>query len=201
MFQTAAQKIADRLCRQDIIEDTDKELYVYGFNMLITVSLNIISTIIIGLLFGMVFESIAFLAAYIPLRSYAGGYHARTPLRCYIISLLLIVLILLALRSIGASVLALFVLSAIGTIICVTMSPVEDVNKTLDETEIKVYRKKTLIILSAEMIIFIISIFVLMKLAAVISIALSLEGIMLILGKIVNIQFKSTNSTTKEENI
>lgn len=183
MFQTTAQKITDRLCRQDIIEDTDKELYVYGFNMLLTVSLNIISTIIIGLLFGMVFESIAFLVAYIPLRSYAGGYHARTPLRCYIISLLLIVLILLTLRLIRESVLALFVLSTIGTIICVTMSPVEDVNKPLDEAEIKVYRKKAMIILAAEIIILIISIFALMKLAAVISTSLALEGIMLILGK------------------
>lgn len=183
MFQTTAQKIADRLCKQDIIEDADKELYVYGFNMLLTVSLNIISTIIIGLLFGMVFESIAFLVAYIPLRSYAGGYHARTPLRCYIISLLLIVLILLTLRLIRESVLALFVLSTIGTIICVTMSPVEDVNKPLDEAEIKVYRKKAMIILAAEIIILIISIFALMKLAAVISTSLALEGIMLILGK------------------
>lgn len=201
MFQTTAQKITDRLCSQDIIEGADKELYEYGFNMLLTVSLNIISTIIIGLLFGMVFESIAFLVAYIPLRSYAGGYHARTPLRCYIISLLLIVLILLTLRLIRESVLALFVLSTIGTIICVTMSPVEDVNKPLDEAEIKVYRKKAMIILAAEIIILIISIFALMKLAAVISTSLALEGIMLVLGKITNTQFKSTNSTTKEENI
>ena len=184
MFQTTAQKITDRLCSQDIIEDADKELYEYGFNMLLTVSLNIISTIIIGLLFGMVFESIAFLVAYIPLRSYAGGYHARTPLRCYIISLLLIVLILLTLKLIGESVLALFVLSSIGTIICVTMSPVEDVNKPLDEAEIKVYRKKAMIILAAEIIILIISIFALMKLAAVISTSLALEGAMLVLGKI-----------------
>ena len=184
MFQTTAQKITDRLCSQDIIEDADKELYVYGFNMLLTVSLNIISTIIIGLLFGMVFESIAFLVAYIPLRSYAGGYHARTPLRCYIISLLLIVLILLTLRLIRESVLALFVLSTIGTIICVTISPVEDVNKPLDEAEIKVYRKKAMIILAAEIIILIISIFALMKLAAVISTSLALEGAMLVLGKI-----------------
>lgn len=184
MFQTTAQKITDRLCSQDIIEDADKELYAYGFNMLLTVSLNIISTIIIGLLFGMVFESIAFLVAYIPLRSYAGGYHARTPMRCYIISLLLIVLILLTLKLIGESVLALFILSGIGTIICVTMSPVEDVNKPLDEAEIKVYRKKAMIILAAEIIILIISIFALMKLAAVISTSLALEGAMLVLGKI-----------------
>ena len=201
MFQTTAQKITDRLCSQDIIEDADKELYAYGFNMLLTVSLNIISTIIIGLLFGMVFESIAFLVAYIPLRSYAGGYHARTPLRCYIISLLLIVLILLTLNLIGESVLALFILSGIGTIICVTMSPVEDANKPLDGIEKQVYRKKAMIILAIEIIILIISIFALMKLAAVISTSLALEGIMLVLGKIINTQFKSTNSTTKEENI
>ena len=38
-----------------------------------------------------VFESIAFLVFYIPLRSYAGGYHASTPWRCYFISIVFII--------------------------------------------------------------------------------------------------------------
>lgn len=53
----------------------------------ITVLINLISTIVIGVIAGNVFESIAFLVFYIPLRSYAGGYHASTPRRCYFISI------------------------------------------------------------------------------------------------------------------
>lgn len=53
----------------------------------ITVLLNLISTIVIGVIASNVFESIAFFVFYIPLRSYAGGYHASTPRRCYFISI------------------------------------------------------------------------------------------------------------------
>ena len=53
----------------------------------ITVLLNLISTIVIGVIVGKVFESIAFLVFYIPLRSYVGGYHASTPRSCYFISI------------------------------------------------------------------------------------------------------------------
>lgn len=56
-----------------IISESDFDLFEYGFNMGITVLLNLISTIVIGVIAGEVFESIAFLVFYIPLRSYAGG--------------------------------------------------------------------------------------------------------------------------------
>lgn len=44
-----------------IISESDFDLYEYGFNMGITVLLNLISTIVIGVIVGKVFESIAFL--------------------------------------------------------------------------------------------------------------------------------------------
>ena len=85
MFKKTACKITQRLCEKGIISESDFDLYEYGFNMGITVLLNLISTIVIGVIVGKVFESIAFLVFYIPLRSYAGGYHASTPRRCYFI--------------------------------------------------------------------------------------------------------------------
>lgn len=87
MFKKTACKITQRLCEKDIISERDFDLYEYGFNMGITVLLNLISTIVIGVIAGKVFESIAFLVFYIPLRSYAGGYHASTPRRCNFISI------------------------------------------------------------------------------------------------------------------
>lgn len=87
MFKKTACKITQRLFEKGIISESDFDLYEYGFNMGITVLLNLISTIVIGVIAGNVFESIAFLVFYIPLRSYAGGYHASTPRRCYFISI------------------------------------------------------------------------------------------------------------------
>lgn len=49
----------------------------------------------IGFTFGMVWQSVLFTAAYMTLRVYAGGYHAPTQLRCYILSFIMVVTALL----------------------------------------------------------------------------------------------------------
>ena len=90
MFEKTADKLTRGLCGRGVIAESEAALYRYGFDMALTMLLNIISTAAVGLIFGMVFESIAFLVCYIPLRSYAGGYHSETPLRCYFLSLAMI---------------------------------------------------------------------------------------------------------------
>ena len=104
MFKKTACKITQRLCEKGIISESDFDLYEYGFNMGITVLLNLISTIVIGVIVGKVFESIAFLVFYIPLRSYAGGYHASTPWRCYFISIVIIMAMLLFIGYVDLSI-------------------------------------------------------------------------------------------------
>ena len=59
MFKKTACKITQRLCEKGIISESDFDLYEYGFNMGITVLLNLISTIVIGVIASNVFESIA----------------------------------------------------------------------------------------------------------------------------------------------
>lgn len=46
MFKKTACKITQRLCEKGIISESDFDLYEYGFNMGITVLLNLISTIV-----------------------------------------------------------------------------------------------------------------------------------------------------------
>ena len=57
MFKKTACKITQRLCEKGIISESDFDLYEYGFNMRITVLLNLISTIVIGVIVGKEFES------------------------------------------------------------------------------------------------------------------------------------------------
>lgn len=82
MFEALAEKIVRRLRDRQIISKENEELYKYGFNIGLTILINLLSSVLVGVFFGMIFESMIFLMGYIPLRSYAGGYHARTPLRC-----------------------------------------------------------------------------------------------------------------------
>ena len=140
--------IIDQFIKNDIISSDDKELYSYGLHQGMILLLNIITTILIGLAFGMAWQSFVFMIAYIPLRSYAGGYHAKTQIGCYFISVLLIITALLGIRYIPWTItICLIVVLSAGGIIFFA-SPVENINKPLCSTEEKIaYKKKMRIIL------------------------------------------------------
>ncbi|MDF2512319.1 MAG: accessory protein regulator protein [Herbinix sp.] len=143
-------KIGNRFVRDGIIAEEDKELYTYGMQQGVLILLNIISSIIIGIIFNMVWQSVVFLMAYMPLRSYAGGYHAKTQFRCYLVSQFIIVVALVGMREIQWTSLMALSSVIISTCIIFLLTPVEDANKPLDASEKIVYKKKTRRILLLE---------------------------------------------------
>lgn len=125
------------------VAEEDKEIYLFGFYQGMILLLNIVTTLSIGIILNMFLESILFLICFIPLRIFAGGYHAKTQLRCYIMSTITTVFIL--------NLIALFhdLVGIIGIVCYITalciiwkLAPVPDKNKPLDWEEETAYRKK-----------------------------------------------------------
>ena len=185
-MEMLAIKFVNILINNNIIKKEDSEIYSYGFKEMIFITLNVLTTIFIGLIFNKMFEVILFMVTYIPIRVYAGGYHARTKLRCYIFSVLMLISVCYILKlDLLKSYLLIVILTIISSGIILYLAPVEDENKPLDEIEIKVYTKRTmrnLIILLIALCITLI--FNKINLSACICISLLCNGIMLILGKI-----------------
>lgn len=137
----------------NVIKEEDAEIYIYGINQILVSVLNVSSALIIGLILGMLLESIIFMAAYIPLRTFAGGYHAKTPTKCYILSLIIIIIVLAGIKYISVLDIVYYVVLTAEVLIIILLSPVEDRNKPLDEIEEKVYKKRIIFITSAEFVI------------------------------------------------
>lgn len=169
-----------------IIEHDDRELYVYGFNQGLNILLNLITTLIVGLLFHNVLELAIFIAAYIPLRSFAGGYHAKTPVRCYIFSIIMILMFSLVMKHVHFTILICSIVIVVSSAVILCIAPVEDKNKPLDEREQNVYRKKSLIILAVEICLWFLMSLILRKHEAIIPIVFITEAVILILGKVKN---------------
>lgn len=145
-----AKQLAVRLEENQIIKSDDRELYVYGLNQGLSILLNIVTTLGIGLLFGCTPQLVVFMVAYIPLRSYAGGYHARTPLRCYVISIIMLIVVSMCLKCIELNHWYYWTLVVVSFFFIIFLSPIADKNKPLDEIEVKVYRKRAIFILLVE---------------------------------------------------
>lgn len=86
-MQKLAQKTADQLAVQGIISQKDTAVYCYGLEALYSSLLELLTILFLSLFVGNFLQTMLFFAALIPLRVYAGGYHAKTRLRCYLMSL------------------------------------------------------------------------------------------------------------------
>lgn len=71
-LERLSHKIGDDLVRSGVVKKEDAEVYIYGINQIMAYVFNVSSSLIIGLIFGVTFEIIIFMVAYIPLRSFAG---------------------------------------------------------------------------------------------------------------------------------
>lgn len=148
-----SQKIGDDLVRSNVIEAEDAEIYIYGINQILVSVLNVLSALIIGLILGTFFEVVVFMAAYIPLRIFAGGYHAKTPLRCYIFSVIMLIIVSLGMKYLYMAGWVYYVILAAAALMILVLSPVEDKNKPLDDLEYKVYKRRAIIIAAIELTI------------------------------------------------
>lgn len=148
-----SHKIGNDLVKSKVVEAEDAEIYIYGINQILTSVLNVSSALIIGLIFGVVFEIAVFMTAYIPLRTFAGGYHARTPLRCYIFSVIMLIIVSIGMKYLYIANWVYYIVLAATTIVVLVLSPVEDRNKPLDEIEHRVYKKRAIFIAATEILI------------------------------------------------
>ena len=146
-------KIGDDLVQSNIVKEEDAEIYIYGINQILTSVFNVSSALIIGLILGTFFETVVFMAAYIPLRIFAGGYHAKTSLRCYIFSVIMLVIVSLDIKYLPLAEWVYYAILLAAAIVVLVLSPVEDRNKPLDEIEHKVYKRRAIFIAAAELLI------------------------------------------------
>lgn len=186
MFVKLSEYITQQLEKDKIIQSDNRELYKYGFQQGLILLLNFVTSIVIGVIFGKVLESILLLAVYIPFRSYAGGHHSDSSEKCYVVSTLITVIWMLILRFLILPTSCWGIILLIGTVICFVLLPVENLQKPLDEDETRVYRKRALIVLAVEVCLWIFLIFTVQVFVQVIPLSVFTEAVMLIIGKMKN---------------
>ena len=140
-----ADSIAVLFLKKNIINEDELPVYQYGMQVLICNIAGMLTVLIVGILISRLVESIIFITIYATLRIYTGGYHARTPLVCNIVFLgtYLVTVMLEALKVNNSVVWIMYLLSCL---IILRFSPIENVNKELDEKDKEIYRNKSLII-------------------------------------------------------
>lgn len=155
MLYRISQGIVRTWQREQIIPSESSEAYVYGVQLLLSTLLNIICIAVISGLAALPFAWIPFLAGFIPLRITAGGFHAKTPLRCFITfcgAYLIFVALVLHLHASGIR-LAILVNSIVTILAVYLCSPIPASNKPLSDEEIPQKRMLSIVITSVLLLI------------------------------------------------
>lgn len=149
-------KIVDSQLKSGVIQEEDIPVYRYGYLLLFEMLLNVVAGIILGVMLGQLAMTFIFWLAYIPLRSYAGGWHASTFFRCFIVSLLSLVMALLITDYSNLSVNQLtFGIDVVCMVLISAMAPVDTKGKPLDEKEKGRYKRITMVILIIHALVFV----------------------------------------------
>lgn len=195
MFAKVSEYLTQQLENENVISSDNRELYRYGFQNGMILTLNFVTSILIGVIVGKVVDSIFLLAAYMPLRSYAGGHHSSSSGKCYIVSSFIMIIWMCLLKFQILPTSCCVIMLIVGLAVCIMLAPVEDKNKPLDEDEIRIYRKRSFAVLLIEICVWLIFVLLIHKFEQVIPIVIFTEAIMLVAGKLKNKKYKNNLST------
>lgn len=138
-----SKKITNYIIKKGIIANNDYELYQYGFQCFLELSISTICSIIIALILKMLPECILFFLFFIPLRSYNGGLHLKTYIACFLSSCMILITTLLAVKYIDIPIKISFI-TLISCIISIKIiGPVNHPNRKVNNSENKIFIWKT----------------------------------------------------------
>ena len=158
MIAKFAKKINEILIQKGIVQKEDAELYQYGIENGIVVAGNLLASGIFGIVTGRPGLVLVFLLFYASLRSYSGGSHCKSRIGCFLISMAILSIPVytheFVMNNVPATVILMFGIAAV--VVILILSPVESINKPLDDEEKKYYARVTHCIVALQVCVLII---------------------------------------------
>ena len=148
MINFLCERLAEFLCAKDIISQDEKEIYIYGYEMIITTILGAVLVFGIALLTGRFAEALCFFAVFVITRQFCGGYHSQTRIMCSITFMLCYVSVLFfnsVLEPLYSWFIHLMLFIPYFAAI-LGYAPIVNENKPLTDSEVVINHKKSIVV-------------------------------------------------------
>lgn len=138
-------------------DNPNTDNYIYGIELFLSSFICSVLLLLIGIISNTFLESVIFIVCFSALRIFTGGYHAHSFLLCTVITLLNYFLIVFVYRWL------LFYLSKtyvnlpvfiISLLIIILLAPVENPSNPFDQEQAFIFKKRSIIILLVEIMVF-----------------------------------------------
>lgn len=158
MITRMSNKLSSFFAANGIIKEADTEVYEYSLEILFSTVINFAAVIIIAVLTKSILITSVYLLGFIPLRLIAGGFHADTHFKCFLVLMCTYSAFLAAVRFLPQAWLFYSVILSVSvTIILIfILAPVEDKNKPVSaeaKRSFKIKSRITVLIYAAVVIL------------------------------------------------
>ena len=154
MFRKFSEWAVVYAIRLGYIKEEEQEEYTYGLDLVMSVIASDLTMLIIGIIMKMIPQVIVFVFMYKFIRKYTGGFHCETALTCYLSSSTMCICVLLAIKYLPYNLGVYIVATVLSIGVLFAISPIEAINKPLEEIEVKVFGKRARIVLCITLVIF-----------------------------------------------
>lgn len=145
-------KFIEKQVNIGLIKTSDANIYKYGYILVFDAVINVVLGMTLGAFLKAIPVVALFWISYIPLRIYAGGWHANKGISCLIISNLVLIAVIYVVKNINMHPknIVCFVVEVLTIIAIIYLSPVDTRNKRLIHEEKRKYRKLVVLIICVE---------------------------------------------------
>lgn len=144
MIARISKMIANYLFKSEIISEHETEIYIYGFETILSGIIDLFITLFLGLLSKSLINSIVFFLMFVSMRIYTGGYHANTYLKCKTL-FIIINFIIIGCSKIQMPLHMILMILMLFLISVIFLAPVENKKKEITVSEKKKYRKISIV--------------------------------------------------------
>lgn len=148
-------ELSNKICSmQNVSEKSKREEIEYGLEALFSTFLSLIMVLAVSLFCRMLKECIMFLVVFMPLRTYTGGYHASTHIRCFFTLIMDMVVgaLIMHFHSEYIYIISWSMIIA-SIIIVVAFSPIVHINHPMSKKQQIMSRKKSIVILFTDVVV------------------------------------------------
>lgn len=150
MIQFFVKKIVKLGLHYGVFSDDELELQTFSFIIMFEQIITWGSIFGLSLIWSRFWETVVLALFYIPLRVYAGGFHARTFAGCYCLSIGMYVAMLLFAQA-HPPVLLISWGAVVSIIIIIIKAPIADPNKPMESGDFERYRRMVIRLIPVEL--------------------------------------------------
>lgn len=152
-------RMIDYLKEEGIVSEEEMPIVLYGMKIVLITVVEFISILLLAIWRENILEGLWFLLGFCPLRLYVGGYHSKTPIQCYFMTIAVYMVFSLLLAVIPVEMYRTIELITGVLTFCMVhhFAPIVHENRKINFFEVKRYRCISMKIILIDLLLIVIS--------------------------------------------